>query len=78
MDRDVSNRFCADAAALTLELGLYAADQQSSPDDSAIVRKIRVSAAAILAACDSVARMPMMVPPPMPEPVTPVPAAGRS
>jgi len=74
MDRDVVNRFSADASALILELGLYAAQSERTEEDSADVRKLRILSSAILSACEAIGRV---VPPPTPI-IPPLSAASQA
>lgn len=67
MDRDVTTRFCADAANLTLELSIYAGSDMHDEGANSLVRQLRVAAASILSACDAVRMSAMgsvMTPPP--------------
>ncbi len=76
MDAELVEKFCDITAQLIVPLGTYAGTEpgQRSPEDSALVNKLRVAGAAINDALNQVARL---TPPALP-PMRPPPAPIRS
>jgi hypothetical protein len=57
MDHEKVGQLINDAAEIQVQLTNFVASEIHDPDDDADVRRLRVSAAAMVAACDIVARM---------------------
>ena len=73
MDADQVKTFCDAAAQLLPQLGEYAstAHDKRKPDDDALVRQLRIAAAALANVMIEVARMtPPPIPPRPPAPTT--------